>query len=158
MQFGYPDPINLNIEVTHTLYNQAIKFLINKVKPFINSTGFLNLTHSQQVIPISFVIASHNTDSIQYACQLIQQLHLKNTQHTDIPLISFAQLMGMKDNTTYSLSTNGYKTYKYVPYGHIDITIPYLIRRADENSSMLEKNTDEEDLKIIITEIWNKFF
>ena len=51
--------------------------------------------------------------------------------------IYFGQLLGMSDHLTYTLGANGYKAYKYVPYGKISEVMPYLIRRARENASAL---------------------
>ena len=51
--------------------------------------------------------------------------------------VYFGQLLGMADHITFTLGRNGYKAYKYVPYGPIDEVMPYLIRRAQENSALL---------------------
>jgi proline dehydrogenase len=52
------------------------------------------------------------------------------------PHLSFCQLYGMSDNLTYNLSKAGFNISKYVPYGEVKEVIPYLIRRAKENSSV----------------------
>lgn len=51
--------------------------------------------------------------------------------------VYFGQLLGMSDHLTFTLGQNGYKAYKYVPYGKVVEVIPYLVRRAQENSNML---------------------
>ena len=51
--------------------------------------------------------------------------------------VYFGQLLGMADNLTFTLGANGYGAYKYVPFGSIDEVMPYLIRRAQENSEVL---------------------
>ncbi|KAJ3116883.1 hypothetical protein HDU96_008546 [Phlyctochytrium bullatum] len=65
--------------------------------------------------------------------------------------VAFAQLMGMQDGTSYGLASNGYACFKYIPYGPVEVTIPYLLRRAEENSSMLGGVSD--DLKNLTREI-----
>lgn len=51
--------------------------------------------------------------------------------------VSFGQLLGMGDHLTFTLSAMGLKVYKYVPYGPVQVTIPYLLRRAQENVGMM---------------------
>ena len=78
------------------------------------------------------MLAMHNQESVEKAIQVMNELGVDRTDTT----ISFAQLYGMKDNLTYNLGKHGYRAYKYVPYGEIRMVIPYLCRRARENSSV----------------------
>ncbi|KAJ1568722.1 hypothetical protein HK096_005532, partial [Nowakowskiella sp. JEL0078] len=139
--YKYPDPINSTIENTHKEYNKAIDLLVSKVSSHITQTGnAISLTTSAQTIPISFVVASHNKSSIQHAREVMSSLpsHFPQQNEGDRqPIVAFAQLMGMQDGTSFGLAANGYKAYKYVPYGPLNVTIPYLLRRAQENSSLL---------------------
>jgi proline dehydrogenase len=57
--------------------------------------------------------------------------------------IHFAQLLGMSDNISYNLAHFGYNVAKYVPYGPIESVMPYLFRRAEENSSMVGQTSRE---------------
>jgi proline dehydrogenase len=60
--------------------------------------------------------------------------------------IWFAQLLGMSDHISFNLSAAGYRVAKYVPFGPIRETIPYLIRRAEENSSVAGQTSRELEL------------
>lgn len=74
--------------------------------------------------------ATHNEESINIAVNKINKYNYSNK-------IEFAQLMGMSDNLSNKLSKQGYITYKYLPYGNLYESIPYLIRRLYENYPML---------------------
>ncbi|EGF80476.1 hypothetical protein BATDEDRAFT_2340, partial [Batrachochytrium dendrobatidis JAM81] len=130
-ELGIKDPIQPTILDTHANYNRGVAFLIEKIK--------LAATNGS-IKPISLVIASHNKDSVRAATKLM-------AKHGIAPndgCIAFAQLMGMQDGTAYALVSHGFKTYKvfyssmhYIPYGPIEVTVPYLQRRAQENSSVI---------------------
>jgi proline dehydrogenase len=81
---------------------------------------------------IAVIIASHNEESNLLAAKLI---HEKNLPH-DHPHIHFSQLYGMSDNITFNLAKEGFSVSKYLPFGPIRDVIPYLMRRAKENSSV----------------------
>ncbi|KAI9209070.1 FAD-linked oxidoreductase-like protein [Polychytrium aggregatum] len=123
-EFSYEDPINPNIEATHQVYNSAIEFLISKIQSTAAPEGN---------IPVAFVVASHNKGSVAITRKLMDEYKIERKENR----VGFAQLMGMNDSTTYGLAGDGYKVYKYVPYGPVSVTIPYLLRRAQENSSLL---------------------
>jgi proline dehydrogenase len=78
------------------------------------------------------IIASHNEESNLLAAQLI---HERNLPHNH-PHIHFSQLYGMSDNITFNLAKEGFSVSKYLPFGPIRDVIPYLMRRAKENSSV----------------------
>ena len=71
-------------------------------------------------------------------------------QH-DHPHVFFSQLYGMGDNISYVLAKNGFNVSKYVPYGPVAETVPYLMRRAEENSSAAGHMSRE--LELIAEEI-----
>lgn len=81
---------------------------------------------------VGVCIASHNEQSNLYATQLMEQ-HQIEPSHQNL---TFSQLYGMGDFITFNLSENGYNANKYLPYGPVKEVIPYLIRRAQENSSV----------------------
>ncbi|MFL6467217.1 MAG: proline dehydrogenase family protein, partial [Pyrinomonadaceae bacterium] len=81
---------------------------------------------------IAFVAGTHNETSVQH---LVSRMHFLGIAN-EHPYINFSQLYGMGDNLSYVLAKNGYNVSKYVPYGPVADAIPYLIRRAQENTSV----------------------
>ena len=69
--------------------------------------------------------------------------------------VYFGQLLGMSDHLTYLLGAQGFKAYKYVPYGKVGEVMPYLIRRAKENSTVLGGPADKE-ISLIWQELWRR--
>lgn len=92
------------------------------------------------------VVASHNQGSIEYVVQRMQDLG------RDPSRVYFGQLLGMADHLTFTLARNGYKAYKYVPYGPIDEVVPYLIRRTQENSAILGSPGVQEERSMVTRE------
>ena len=80
-------------------------------------------------------------------CSEMEKRGLKN----DDPRITFSQLLGMSDQITFNLAAHGYNIAKYVPYGPIREAMPYLIRRAKENTSVAGQTTRE--LRLIRKEV-----
>merc|ERR1719321_2372543 len=89
------------------------------------------------------LIASHNRSSIERTLQKIDEFG-SNRDH-----VYFGQLLGMADHVTFTLGANGYKAYKYVPYGPIGEVVPYLIRRTLENSSLLGSDGVKEERRMV---------
>jgi proline dehydrogenase len=81
---------------------------------------------------VGVCIASHNEQSNLYATELM----LKHNIQPSHPNLTFSQLYGMGDFITFNLAEQGYNANKYLPYGPVKEVIPYLIRRAQENSSI----------------------
>ncbi|MBT6439331.1 MAG: proline dehydrogenase, partial [Flavobacteriales bacterium] len=95
-------------------YNSALAFAIN------------NIEH------IELCAGTHNEESSELLTQLMKERNIpKNHPH-----IYFSQLYGMSDQISFNLADLGYNVSKYVPYGPVKSTLPYLIRRAEENTSM----------------------
>lgn len=111
---GYPSPINPSKEATDSKYNTALRFC---------------LEHYEQIACIN---ASHNTESCQLMADLIREKNIPRNH----PHLMFCQLYGMSDNLTYNLAVHGYTSAKYVVYGSVWDVVPYLIRRAAENTSV----------------------
>ncbi|KAI8602557.1 FAD-linked oxidoreductase-like protein [Dissophora ornata] len=140
-ELGIEDPICDDIEATHTSYNAGVDFMLGEMtrqqkeakiiqgKDAEESPSMLSLNNS----PVVLFVASHNKDSVVRTCQRMLELGLTPQSG----LVMFGQLMGMCDQISYTLGHYGYGIYKYVPYGPIHHVIPYLIRRAQENSSVL---------------------
>jgi proline dehydrogenase len=111
---GYPSPIQPNKEASDRDYNEALTYCID---------------HIDQ---ISVIVASHNEESNLLAAELLNN---KGISHSH-PHIHFSQLYGMSDNITFNLAREGFSVSKYLPFGPIRDVIPYLMRRAQENSSV----------------------
>ena len=88
---------------------------------------------------ISFCSATHNEESTEYLVNLLNNHNIR----IDDERIIFSQLLGMSDNISYNLSHMGYYVAKYVPYGPVKDVIPYLIRRAEENTSIAGQMNNE---------------
>lgn len=113
-QMGYPDPINPNKETVDDHYNTALRFCLDHIEH------------------IAVCNASHNAHSALLQVERMAQKGIP-PQH---PHALFSQLFGMSDNLTFNLARAGYRVAKYVPYGQVFEVIPYLIRRAQENTSV----------------------
>ena len=121
IKMKYPSPIHLNKEATDRDFDDIIRYFVDNVET------------------ICFMVATHNEKSSQLLCTLIEEYGLpKNHPH-----IYFSQLYGMSDHLTYNLAERGYNVVKYVPYGVVKTMIPYLIRRAEENSSVTGQSSRE---------------
>ena len=134
LELSYLDPINETLQDTHREYNNAIDLLLDKIA--LNNR-------------VSFVVASHNKDSINHTREKMKELNISPNNNN----VGFAQLMGMQDGLTISLGQMGYNVFKYIPYGPVHVTIPYLIRRAQENSSLMSSSGVLEDRKELFNEL-----
>ncbi len=113
-EHGYPSPIQPGKDASDRDYNNAVEFCI------------------EHLDKISLIVASHNEYSSLRAAELLDQKGLPHNH----PHIHFSQLYGMSDNITFNLAKAGLSVSKYLPFGPIDDVIPYLMRRAQENSSV----------------------
>lgn len=113
-EMGYVSPIQPDKETTDRDYNEGVLFCI------------------EHLDRIAVIVASHNEYSNLYAVELLRRKGLS----LDHPHIHFSQLYGMSDNITFNLAKAGCAVSKYLPFGPIRDVIPYLMRRAQENSSM----------------------
>lgn len=111
---GYPSPIHPTKEATDEAYNSALKFCVDNYEKMASCN------------------ATHNAQSSLLLARLIKERGIPK----DHPHLVFCQLYGMSDNITFNLAAAGYNVAKYVPYGPVREVVPYLIRRAQENSSI----------------------
>ena len=121
---GYASPIQPTKKATDDDYNAALQFCVN---------------NKQRIFLVS---GSHNELSNTILTELMS-LHGLNP---DDDRIYFSQLFGMSDNISFNLSNAGYNVAKYVPYGPVKAVIPYLARRAEENTSIAGQSSREFDL------------
>jgi proline dehydrogenase len=94
---------------------------------------------AENVGSIHFCAGSHNEKSNQLLAEKMDNLRLKRDDHR----IWFAQLLGMSDNISFALAKEGFNVAKYVPYGPVFSVMPYLVRRASENTSVAGQTSRE---------------
>lgn len=128
LEKGYPSPIQSSKENTDRDYNLALEYLIK------------NIEHT------AICAGTHNEQSSQYLVELMKEANIP----LDDKRIFFAQLLGMSDHISFNLSHKGYNVAKYVPYGPVKEVMPYLLRRAEENTSVAGQTGRE--LSLIIAE------
>ncbi|KAJ2850760.1 proline dehydrogenase [Coemansia brasiliensis] len=139
---GYASPINPTLEATHAMYNRAVAQLLDHIS---------NAQRSGAVPPALFV-ATHNNESIELALQQLRALQIDTTAEP----VMFGQLLGMQDATSYALAKANLPIYKYVPYGSLEEVMPYLIRRAQENSAVA--SAIREEASSVMAEIRSRIF
>ena len=91
---------------------------------------------------LSLFAGTHNEDSSYLVMQLMQEYNIP----TNSDSVWFGQLYGMSDHISYNLSKAGYNVAKYLPFGPVKDVMPYLIRRAEENTSVAGQTTRELNL------------
>ena len=128
-QMGYESPIQPDKESTDRDFDLGIEYCVKNYKT------------------IASCCASHNVESNRKQAVLIDKLGL-DREH---PHFNFCQLYGMSDYITFNIGEAGYNVAKYVPYGPIRDVVPYLIRRAQENSSVTGEMSRE--LSLIKSEV-----
>ncbi|MDZ4823004.1 MAG: proline dehydrogenase family protein [Flavobacteriales bacterium] len=125
---NYPDPIQTDKQSSDRDFNLSLEYCLENISD------------------IAICAGTHNEESSLMIAQLMDK---KSIEHND-KRIYFAQLFGMSDHISFNLSNRGYNVAKYVPYGPIREVIPYLIRRALENTSV--KGQTGRELSLIIAE------
>ena len=125
---GYPSPICASKEATDENYDAAVRYMI------------------EYLDTMSIFAGTHNELSTYTLMGLMQEKGIK----TNDDRIWFGQLYGMSDNISYNLAAHGYNVAKYLPFGPVKDVMPYLIRRAEENTSVAGQTSRE--LTLIKTE------
>lgn len=119
-----PSPIHPDKENTDRAYNEAMLFCMERV---------------QQT---AICLGTHNEESTLLLTQQMDKLGI-DKQHRNV---CFAQLLGMSDHLTFNLAHQSYNTAKYVPYGPVRLVMPYLVRRASENTAVAGQTSRELNL------------
>jgi proline dehydrogenase len=128
-EMGYPSPIQPDKASTDRDYDEAVRYCV---------------AHYRE---IGSCVASHNVQSNLLQAELMEKAGIPaNDSH-----LNFSQLYGMSDNLTFNLAKAGYNVAKYVPYGPVRDVMPYLIRRAQENSSV--SGDMSRELRFIVSEL-----
>ena len=121
---GYPTPIQPNKEASDRDYDLALEYACENI-------------HG-----ISICAGTHNEESSKYLMNLMSIHKIEKNASK----VYFAQLLGMSDHISYNLANAKYNTVKYVPYGPVKEVLPYLIRRAEENTSIAGQTGRELNL------------
>ena len=125
------NPILPSLVATHANYNDSLIYLIDKIA---------------EGEKVELMLATHNQESIETALARMAEKSLPATAD-----VYFGQLLGMADHLTFHLGAQGYRAYKYVPYGKVNEVMPYLIRRAQENADVL--GNARHELRMITAEV-----
>ena len=125
---GYASPICISKEATDDNYDAAVHYMVDHLDT------------------MSIFAGTHNEDSSYQLMALMEQNGIAKNDHR----IWFGQLYGMSDNISYNLAAHGYNVAKYLPFGPVRDVMPYLIRRAEENTSVAGQTSRE--LTLIKTE------
>ncbi len=129
LSLGYPSPIQESKEDSDMDYNAAVSYCLDHINSIV------------------VFIGTHNESSCLLAAEKMQQLNIaSNHAH-----VYFSQLYGMSDNISFNLANGHYNISKYLPYGPVKDVIPYLMRRAQENTSVAGQTGRE--LSLIKTEL-----
>jgi len=123
-ELGYDDPICKDKNSTDKNYNETLKYMVEHIEY------------------MSVYAGTHNENSALYLMNLIDEFNLDKNDSR----IWFGQLLGMSDHITFNLAKLGYNTSKYIPFGPVKDVMPYLIRRAEENTSVAGQTNRELEL------------
>ncbi|XP_049620568.1 proline dehydrogenase 1, mitochondrial [Suncus etruscus] len=126
-EIGYEDPINPTYEATNAMYHRCLNYILEEVQ------------HSTRA---KVMVASHNEDTVRFTLRRMEELGLHPTDRQ----VYFGQLLGMCDQISFPLGQAGFPVYKYVPYGPVMEVLPYLSRRAQENSGLMKGAQRERQL------------
>jgi len=121
---GYPSPICVDKAATDSNFSEAIDYMVENIET------------------ISIFAGTHNEDSCYRLMRLMKDYGISKEDER----IGFGQLFGMSDHISFNLSAAGYNVAKYLPFGPVRDVMPYLIRRAEENTSVAGQTTRELDL------------
>ena len=128
IELGYDDPICTTKEATDKNYDDTLRYMFENLKDMAIYNG------------------THNEESSYLLMDLINKSNYKKTDSR----LWFGQLYGMSDNISFNLADAGFNVSKYLPFGPVKDVMPYLIRRAEENTSVAGQTTRE--LGLISTE------
>lgn len=118
---GYDSPICATKEATDLNFDETLEYILKHLDT------------------ISLFIGTHNEQSCYLAMQLMSDLKIDKSDNR----VWFGQLYGMSDHISFNLAGHGYNVAKYVPFGPVKDVMPYLIRRAEENTSVAGQTSRE---------------
>ena len=121
---GYKSPICENKAASDDNFNAVMRYILDNLDD------------------IHLFLGTHNEESSYLAMEVMESMKLANND----PRVWFGQLYGMSDHISYNLAANGYNVAKYIPFGPVKDVMPYLIRRAEENTSVAGQTSRELNL------------
>ncbi|WP_298353933.1 proline dehydrogenase family protein [uncultured Dokdonia sp.] len=121
---GYPTPICKDKRATDENFNATMRYIFENIND------------------ISLFLGTHNEDSSLLAVKLMGEMGIAKDDNR----VWFGQLYGMSDHISFNLSLEGYNVAKYLPFGPVKDVMPYLIRRAEENTSVAGQTNRELEL------------
>ncbi len=121
---GYPTPICASKEATDQNFDAAVAYMVDNLDT------------------ISLFMGTHNENSCYDLIRIMKEKNIANSDSR----IWFGQLYGMSDHISFNLAEKGYNVAKYLPFGPVRDVMPYLIRRAEENTSVAGQTTRELSL------------
>ena len=121
LEKGYDSPICENKKATDDNFNTTLNYILKNLKD------------------ISVFIGTHNEASCYLAMELMEEHSVEKQDNN----VWFGQLYGMSDHISFNLAAQGYNVAKYIPFGPVKDVMPYLIRRAEENTSVAGQTTRE---------------
>lgn len=128
VEMGYQNPIQPSKEATDRDFNAGVQYCLDNLQDMALCCG------------------SHNEESSMLLAQWMEEKGVVKNDNR----VAFAQLFGMSDHISYNLADAGYNVVKYLPYGPIKEVMPYLLRRAQENTSV--KGQTSRELGLILKE------
>ncbi|WP_299128719.1 proline dehydrogenase family protein [uncultured Winogradskyella sp.] len=121
---NYTSPICKDKQATDNNFNEALKYMLNHLND------------------MAIFIGTHNERSCYLAMEIMNTLNINKQDNN----VWFGQLYGMSDHISFNLAANGYNVAKYIPFGPVKDVMPYLIRRAEENTSVAGQTNRELSL------------
>lgn len=121
---GYDSPICATKEATDVNFDTTLQYILKRLDV------------------ISLFVGTHNEQSCYLTIDMMEQFHIAKQDNR----VWFGQLYGMSDHISFNLAANGYNVAKYVPFGPVKDVMPYLIRRAEENTSVAGQTSRELNL------------
>lgn len=124
LKMGYPSPICPNKKATDALFDESLRYILKNIDD------------------ISIFLGTHNETSSLLAIELMKEYGIAKNDNR----VWFGQLYGMSDHISFNLAAEGYNVAKYIPFGPVKDVMPYLIRRAEENTSVAGQTNRELEL------------
>jgi proline dehydrogenase len=132
-RLGIPSPVFSSYEETEANFHAALTAVLTDASA-------------------ELMVASHNETTVKFVLKEMHRFGKSKNQ------VYFGQLLGMADHLTFTLAAHKYLSYKYIPYGPVDEVMPYLLRRTQENSTLLGTPAVVQERKMLYKELRTRLF